>query len=168
MATVQVHLVDFQERRLPLVCVKTGRPAERWVPVRAVRPPWWSWVLLPLAVLAFQAAYWLAREERWGWVPMTGRAATLLWRVRLVGIAGVASGPVLLGFAAATGWVLLARSGLGALLVAMIAGALEPVFSVGALLEPAIGQVVLRRVHRGFRTAVLGDRSSTLGLPDGG
>jgi hypothetical protein len=168
MATIRVQLVDFQARALPLVCIKTGRPADRWVPVRAGRPLWWSWLLLPFAVVAFQAAYWLARGEQWGWVPMSGRAATLLWRVRLVGVTAVTSAPVLLGFAAATGWVLLARSGLGVLLVAMIAGMLESVLSVGAVLEPAMGCVVLRRVHPRFRTAVIDQRSSTGGLTDRG
>jgi hypothetical protein len=99
---------------------------------------------------------------------MSNRAATLLWRVRLVGIAAVASGPVLLSLAAATGWVLLARSGLAALLVAVIASMMEQVLSVGALLEPTIGCVLLRRVHPGFRAAVMDQRSWTGGHPDGG
>jgi hypothetical protein len=61
----------FRTGDYPPVCVRSGLPADRWVPVeatpRAGRRPW---ILLPLGALAWLVTWWGPDPERlWGLLP---------------------------------------------------------------------------------------------------
>jgi hypothetical protein len=154
MGQVSVPVAAFRDRQLPLVCVKTGREAERMVAVQAVFIPVWTWWLFLLGPLVLQLARWLLRRQVTGWVPMCRSAAHRLERVRRFGWASLLAGvvPVLLGGLA--GWPDLARPGVVALAVGIVAELVSPLWSVGARLDRAGGRVVLTRVHPGFCEAV--------------
>jgi hypothetical protein len=154
MARVWVPLQSFQEGDFPSVCVKTGGLADRWVSVRAVWTPRWTWSLLQYTVLPFQVVYWLIREDATGWVPMSARAARRLGWIRYASLAGLATGVLLLGSALAIGRREPIAPGLAALLIAVTAGLSEPLWSIGAHLDRSTHCVLLRRVHPSFVAAI--------------
>jgi hypothetical protein len=156
MAQIALPVAAFRDRQLPRVCVKTGGRAESMVAVWAILVPLWTWWLLPLGPLPFLLARWLLRRQVAGWLPMSRSAAARLDRVRRCGWLSLLVAVVSLVSGEVTGWLYLPRLGLGALAAAVIAGLVEPLWSVGARLDRSRDQVLLTRVHPEFCTAVEG------------
>ena len=60
----------FQRGDFPMVCVRSGRPATKMVPVQARRTTVWPWFLLPISVIWFAIAKWSADTDHpWGQLP---------------------------------------------------------------------------------------------------
>jgi len=54
----------------PMVCVRSGLPATKFVPVEAARTATWPWFLLPFSIVAFVVAKTMnERDTVWGRVP---------------------------------------------------------------------------------------------------
>jgi hypothetical protein len=54
----------------PMICVRSGLPATKMVPVQARRSTVWPWFLLPLSILWFVVAKWAADSDHpWGKLP---------------------------------------------------------------------------------------------------
>ena len=58
MARMATWAARFEAGDYPMVCARTGQPADRLVPVEAVRRAVWPWMFNPLSV-----TFWIAR---WG------------------------------------------------------------------------------------------------------
>lgn len=72
--TVAVRYVTRLERFVqgdyPMVCVRSGLPATKLVPVQARRSTLWPWFLLPLSIFWFVVAKWAADSDHpWGKLP---------------------------------------------------------------------------------------------------
>ena len=78
---------------------------------------------------------------------MAARPAARLRRIRYVSLLGLALGvlAVLVGMLA--GWPGLARLAVAGWAVAIAAAMAEPIWSIGARLDPSTGEVLLTRVH---------------------
>jgi hypothetical protein len=159
---VSVPVVIFQAA-LPLVCAKTGAAADRMICVQATTTASWTWWLLPGGPLPLQAARWLFRQRINGWVPMAARPAARLRRIRCVSLLGLVLGvlAVLAGMLAS--WPGLARLAVAGWAVAIAAAMGEPIWSIGAHLDPSTGEVLLTRVHPKFVAAVHGVVAGTDG-----
>ena len=60
----------FQLGDYPMVCVRSGLPATKMVPVRARRTTVWPWFLLPASLIGFVVAKWSADSDHpWGKLP---------------------------------------------------------------------------------------------------
>ncbi len=60
----------FQLGDYPMVCVRSGRPATKMVPVQARRTTVWPWAVLPVSVVWFMIARWVADSDHpWGRLP---------------------------------------------------------------------------------------------------
>ena len=60
----------FQLGRYPMVCVRSGLPATKLVPVQARRTTVWPWMLLPFSVIWFAIVKWVADSDHpWGQLP---------------------------------------------------------------------------------------------------
>jgi hypothetical protein len=162
MGRVSIPIMAFRERKLPLVCAKTGRRADQMVAVQAVAIPLWTWWVLPFGPPLFLLVRWLMRRQVTGWLPMSRSAAARLRRVRRLGCASLLIGAASVLAEAVAGVPCLARVGLAALATAVAAGLFEPVWSVGARLDRSSDRVLLTRVHPAFCEAVAedGDLSS--------
>lgn len=152
MAEVSIPVAAFQRQELPLVCVKTGREADRMVAVLAFSAPAWTWWLLPLGPVLFLVR-WLSTRQVTGWVPMSRSAAVQLERVRRLGCASLLVVVVSLFLGGLVSSPCLARLGVTALAAAVAAGLLEPIWSVGARLDRSGNRVWLTRVHPAFCAA---------------
>ena len=167
MARVWVPLAAFKQGDLPPVCAKTGRPAQRWLVVRATTLA--SWAALPLLLLGIvPLLVALAVAPRVdGMVPLSVSADNLLRRARIAR------------------WVLLALTGtlvvawwlgldlpavqliLAPLIMTLVLYGVEVAWSVGARLDHALDGVVLSGVHPGFRSAVASaDTTTGEAVPD--
>jgi hypothetical protein len=153
MAEVSVPLMAFQRQQLPLVCVKTGRVADRMVTVHASSAPAWTWWLLPLGPVLLLLARWFWRRQVTGWVPMCRSAAARLERVRWFGCGGLYVAVVSLFLGRLASSPCLARLGVTALAAGVAAALVEPIWLVGARLDRPGNRVVLTRVHPAFRAA---------------
>ena len=72
MAMKYVTRLDrFTVSDFPLVCVHSGRPAAKMIPVRARPSPLWPWVFLfTLPALTFLLLFWIGgRNGHWGMLP---------------------------------------------------------------------------------------------------
>jgi hypothetical protein len=69
--------------QLPPICVKSGRPAERWVRVSFVTYPAWTWLLLLAGALPFVIVRFVVQKSARGRLPYAepqgGRLAALRW-----------------------------------------------------------------------------------------
>ncbi len=53
-----------------MVCVRSGQPATKKVPVQALWSRTWPWFLFPLSITAFLLADWLPKSAHpWGLLP---------------------------------------------------------------------------------------------------
>ena len=60
----------FVQGDYPMVCVRSGLPATKMVPVQARRSTVWPWFLLPLSIFWFVVAKWAADSDHpWGKLP---------------------------------------------------------------------------------------------------
>lgn len=60
----------FQAGDYPMVCVRSGLPATKMVPVQARRSTVWPWFLLPISLVWFAVAKWAADSDHpWGKLP---------------------------------------------------------------------------------------------------
>ncbi len=60
----------FQHGDYPMVCVRSGLPATKMVPVQARRTTVWPWFLLPLSLIWFVVMKWAADADHpWGKLP---------------------------------------------------------------------------------------------------
>lgn len=60
----------FQLGDYPMVCVRSGLPATKMVPVQARRTTVWPWLLLPISAIWFFFAKWAADSDHpWGKLP---------------------------------------------------------------------------------------------------
>lgn len=60
----------FQQGDYPMVCVRSGLPATKLVPVQARRSTLWPWFLLPISFIWFVVAKWAADSDHpWGKLP---------------------------------------------------------------------------------------------------
>jgi hypothetical protein len=54
----------------PMVCVRSGLPATKMVPVQARRTTVWPWFLLPVGLIAFLVTKWVTDSDHpWGSLP---------------------------------------------------------------------------------------------------
>ena len=54
----------------PMVCVRSGLPATKMVPVQARRTTVWPWFFFPMHVVSFLLAKWVADTDHpWGKLP---------------------------------------------------------------------------------------------------
>jgi hypothetical protein len=157
-ADIEVTVEAFQTRTLPPTCVRTGEPATNWIAVAAVwTPAWTRWVRwLPILL----AVSWLTRRQLWGWVPLSAHPAARIRRIRQLGLTMLLIGTLLLPAA-----LLVERPGLGWLglagqAIAMLVGLLQPAWSIDARLDSGRNQIVLKRVHKGFRAALVATPSA--------
>jgi hypothetical protein len=153
MSQISVSAADFRERRLPLVCARTGDPADAMVAVQASWTPRWTVWLLLAGVAPFLLARWLTRRQQAGWVPMCGRCASRVERVRQLAAGYLVAGVTALLAGGLTRSPCLARLGIAAIALAVLATLLEPAWTVGARLDRSGGWVVLTRVHARFAAA---------------
>lgn len=60
----------FRGGDYPAVCVRTGQPADKFVPVEAARRAAWPWVLFPVSALGWLLS-WASvdRDRLWGRLP---------------------------------------------------------------------------------------------------
>ncbi len=60
----------FQLGDFPAVCVRSGLPATKMVPVQARRTAVWPWLFLPISAVWFFFAKWAADSDHpWGRLP---------------------------------------------------------------------------------------------------
>ena len=60
----------FQLGQYPMVCVRSGLPATKMVPVQSRRTTVWPWMLLPVSVFWFLIVEWAADSDHpWGKLP---------------------------------------------------------------------------------------------------
>jgi hypothetical protein len=60
----------FEVGDYPLVCARTGRPADKFVAVEAARRATWPWFLFFVSVVAWLLSWWAVDKERiWGRIP---------------------------------------------------------------------------------------------------
>lgn len=66
------YVTRFERFRLgdfPMVCVRSGLPATKMVPVQAYRSSTWPWLFFP-SVMLFLVAKWVGdRDHPWGLLP---------------------------------------------------------------------------------------------------
>ena len=153
MSQVSVSAAAFRERRLPLVCARTGGPADAMVAVRASWTPRWTIWLLPAGIAPFLLARWLTRREQAGWVPMCGQCASRVERVRQLAAGYLVAGVTTLLVGGVTRSPCLARLGMAAIALAVLAALLEPAWTVGGRLDRSGEWVILTRVHARFAAA---------------
>ena len=161
MARVWVPLAAFKQGDLPPVCAKTGRPAQRWLVVRATTLA--SWAPLPLLLLGIVpllvALAVAPRVE--GIVPLSVAADNRLRRARiarwmLLALTGTLVGGWWLGLALPDVQLVLAP-----LIMAVVLYGVEVAWSVGARLDHALDGVMLSGVHPAFRSAVASADTAT-------
>lgn len=58
------RLDRFRAGDFPMVCVRSGKPATKLVPIEARRVSNWPWFLLPLSIIGFLLAEWVADSDR--------------------------------------------------------------------------------------------------------
>ncbi len=163
MGRVSIPIVAFRDRKLPLICAKTGRRADKMVAVQAVAMPLWTWWLLPFGPLLFLLVRWLLRRQVTGWLPMSRSAAARLQQVRRLACASLLVGIASVLLDEVAGVPCTARVGLAGLATAVAAGLLEPVWSVGARLDRSSDRILLTRVHTAFCEAVAKDGDLSTG-----
>jgi hypothetical protein len=163
MARVWVPLAAFKQGDLPPVCVKTGRPAQRGLVVRATTlAPWTALPLLLLGIVPLLVALAVAPRVD-GMVPLSVGADNRLRRARMARWALL----TFTGTLVAAWWLGLdlpaVQLVLAPLIIAVVLYGLEVAWSVGARLDRALDGVVLGGVHPAFRSAVAGAATSTAG-----
>jgi hypothetical protein len=161
MARVWVPLAAFKQGDLPPVCAKTGRPAQRWLVVRASTLS--SWVAVPLLLLGIVpllVAMTVAPRVE-GMVPLSVGADNRLRRARIA-----RWGLLTLTGALVVAWWLgmvlpAAQLVVVPLVMAVVLYGVEVAWSVGARLDHALDGVMLSGVHPGFRSAVASADTTT-------
>jgi hypothetical protein len=156
MAGVRVTGATFVDKRLPPVCVKTGRPASMWRQVTAVHTPPWIVVLLLFGVLPYFIAYACSQQKLRGWVPVS---AGVLAR-RRAGFGAIFAAGV--GAAVTVMVIQIIGRPLTVLLLAWLAAAvmagvwIAVESGVEARLNPSDRSVTLRWTHPRFAKAASG------------
>jgi hypothetical protein len=85
----------FEAGDYPMVCARSGLPADELVPVEATRRAAWPWFLFWIDILTWLVAWWTVDGDRtWGHLPFaTGHArgisATFDRRLGIVTLHGV-------------------------------------------------------------------------------
>jgi hypothetical protein len=84
----------FEAGDYPMVCVRSGRPADELVPVEAERRATWPWLFSPLSLTFWVARWGVANDRLWGKLPFAtghvgGISATWDAREGIVMIKGV-------------------------------------------------------------------------------
>src|SRR3954451_5484011 len=60
----------FQQGDYPMVCARSGVPADKLVPVEAARTAVWPWWFFPMSVITWLLMSWTVDRERlWGQLP---------------------------------------------------------------------------------------------------
>jgi hypothetical protein len=159
MARVRVTTERFQAGDLPAVCAKTGKSADGWLELEAIRLPGWSLLLLLFGGLPALIALMFAAEQVTGLVPLSARAdqwvrrsRSIRWVLLVVGLVVVC-----VGLTSGAGTVLELAFAL--LVGAVVVYFLEVFWLVGGRLSTDGTQVVLSRIHRTFRSALQADMS---------
>jgi hypothetical protein len=155
MSQFSIPVATFQEQRLPLVCARTGAPADVMVTVRASWTPAWTWWLLAGGVLPFLVARWLTRRQRAGWIPLCGPCASRVERVRQLAVGYLITGITLLLIGGLARSPCLASLAIAAIGLAALAALLEPAWIIGVRLDRSGERVILTRVHPWFVAAAL-------------
>jgi hypothetical protein len=95
MAMMTTWRARFERGDYPLVCARSGRPADKFVPVEAARRAAWPFVLFPVSALAWLFAWASVDRDRiWGRLPfaagqVTGISATWDRHADVVTLKGV-------------------------------------------------------------------------------
>lgn len=62
----------FRAGDYPPVCVRSGRPADKFVPVEAARRAAWPWFLFPISIVGWLLSWkTVDRDRLWGHLPFT-------------------------------------------------------------------------------------------------
>ena len=57
-------LERFKGGDFPMVCVRSGQPADKLVPIEARRANSWPWFFLPISIIGFLLAEWVSDSDR--------------------------------------------------------------------------------------------------------
>jgi hypothetical protein len=138
---------------LPPVCAKTGRPADRFLAMRARTQAGWTWLLLPLGVLPFLTVRHFAREVTIQ-VPLAERVLQQLEHLRLGGLVALLETVILAGVGLIAGCRHAVLGAVAFLAAAAFMGAIKAARSVRPRLDLSARTVVLSGVHPVFRDEV--------------
>jgi len=84
--SVTVRASDFEEGRLPAICVVTGSPATSNLPRRFTTTPRWVGCLLFISFLALIVAAAATRRSAFGFLPVCSAVAVRVLRWRAVAV----------------------------------------------------------------------------------
>lgn len=171
MAGVQVFVDDFVLGDLPMVCAKTGAPADGKAPASTSvgGVPGWAFLLIFLGPLGWIALALVAftgpgSETVAGWIPMTEEAFERIIRARrmlrtAVGLAVLGLVLVLMGGSSLGLWSIppLVLT-VGAALATVAAAVASDRSRVSITLDGSRRWVTLGRVHPAFEAAVEADQ----------
>jgi len=172
MATVSVFVDEAVRGRLPMVCAKTGQPAD--LLVRTTQPvgglPGAAWLLVFLGppgwgVLLLLALFGSGQESLTVRIPRTHASfewehqmRRFMWASFVMGLASLALEVVFAGQPTPVGLVL----GLAFLVVAFVLRTTVALKGVGVALDGSRRWVTLSGVHPDFARAVEGQAAETL------
>ena len=160
MARVRVPTARFKAGDLPAVCAKTGKPADGWLEVEAMRVPSWIFLLLVFGGLPALIALLFAVERVPGLVPLSAHADKWLRRGRCSRWVFLVGGLVVMCVGLISGARVALELAFALLVGAVVVYFLEAFWLVGGRLSAEGDQVVLSRIHPAFRSA-LRARSAT-------
>jgi len=155
MARAWIPLAATEPGALPLVCARTGQPADRFLSLPARARAGWTWWLLPLGVLPFLVARHFAPEVT-VLVPISPGTGRLLERLRLLHLLALVEAALLVGVGLVSERRGVLLAGATSLVAVALIRALETTFSVRAKLDPSARGMLLTGVHPAFRDAVDG------------
>ena len=154
MARVRVSTARFEAGDLPAVCAKTGKPADGWLEVEAMRVPGWIFLLLLFGGLPALIALLFAVERVPGLVPLSARADTWLRRGRCIRWVLLVGGLVVVCVGLISGARVALELAFALLVGAVVVYFLEAFWLVGGRLSAEGDHVVLSRIHPVFRSAL--------------
>jgi hypothetical protein len=138
----------------PLICARTGGPADALVEVCYWRVPQWTWILLPFGILPWLIARWCTQEEMTGALPFSqaviDRYRTLSRSMAIVGVSALAA----LLIAAWARFAALAWLGIAGLLALVVLLAVRESGTIRGRPEPGLRALRLDGVHPAFVAGV--------------
>jgi hypothetical protein len=69
VARIATWIQRFEQGDYPMVCARTGRPADKLVPVEAARRSAWPWIFSPLGIVFWLLRWRIDKERVWGRLP---------------------------------------------------------------------------------------------------
>ena|SRR5437867_3639423 len=154
MAHLTVRFEAFERGEFPMVCCKTGRPADYLVEQEFVYVPPWTWILIFFGFFPFLIARAFGARRFVGTIPMSERADLRIRRASRTAALSMIFGIVLL-FAGFLAVMPLAAAGLFFLAVSIVAFVVGRIWMPGAWPDDHYA-VELTRVHPRFVEAVRG------------